>query len=330
MKLSTLSLILLLAALLTISGALLTGPWNLTVGRLFELLFTPHSASLPPQATIVFWQIRLPRIIAALAIGASLSAAGAAYQGMFRNPLVSPDILGVAAGAGLGACLAIWLGLSIFYIQLLAFCGGLLVVLSAGILARAITRHDPALTLVLVGIALGTLCGAGISLIKTLADPYTQLPSITFWLLGGLADITLRDLAFAAPLMIIGCQPLWLLRWRLNLLTLSDDEARSLGIDVARLRLIVVVCATLATASAVAIAGIIGWIGLIVPHTGRLLTGSNHQRLLPVAMGIGAILLLFTDTLARGLSATEIPLGILTSFVGAPFFLALLLRGNRP
>jgi iron complex transport system permease protein len=209
MKLSTLSLILLLAALLTISGALLTGPWNLTVGRLFELLFTPHSASLPPQASIVFWQIRLPRIIAALAIGASLSAAGAAYQGMFRNPLVSPDILGVAAGAGLGACLAIWLGLSIFYIQLLAFCGGLLVVL-------------------------------------------------------------------------------------------------------------------------VAIAGIIGWIGLIVPHTGRLLTGSNHQRLLPVAMGIGAILLLFTDTLARGLSATEIPLGILTSFVGAPFFLALLLRGNRP
>lgn len=249
---------------------------------------------------------------------------------MFRNPLVSPDILGVAAGAGLGACLAIWLGLSIFYIQLLAFCGGLLVVLSAGILARAITRHDPALTLVLVGIALGTLCGAGISLIKTLADPYTQLPSITFWLLGGLADITLRDLAFAAPLMIIGCLPLWLLRWRLNLLTLSDDEARSLGIDVARLRLIVVVCATLATASAVAIAGIIGWIGLIVPHTGRLLTGSNHQRLLPVAMGIGAILLLFTDTLARGLSATEIPRGILTSFVGAPFFLALLLRGNRP
>ena len=212
----------------------------------------------------------------------------------------------------------------------MAFCGGLLVVLSAGILARAITRHDPALTLVLVGIALGTLCGAGISLIKTLADPYTQLPSITFWLLGGLADITLRDLAFAAPLMIIGCLPLWLLRWRLNLLTLSDDEARSLGIDVARLRLIVVVCATLATASAVAIAGIIGWIGLIVPHTGRLLTGSNHQRLLPVAMGIGAILLLFTDTLARGLSATEIPLGILTSFVGAPFFLALRLRGNRP
>lgn len=329
MKTSTLSIMLLLAALLTLSGALLTGPWDLTVGRLFTLLFDPYSASLSPQASIVFWQIRLPRIVAALAIGASLSAAGAAYQGMFRNPLVSPDILGVAAGAGLGACFAIWCGMSALFIQLLAFCGGLLVVAGVGTLSRIIAHRDPALTLVLVGIALGTLCGAGISLIKILADPYTQLPSITFWLLGGLADITPADLIFAAPLMVAGCLPLWLLRWRLNLLTLSDDEARSLGIDVARLRLIVVVCATLSTASAVAIAGIIGWIGLIVPHMGRLLTGSNHQRLLPVAMGLGAILLLLTDTLARGLSATEIPPGVLTSFIGAPFFLALLIRGSR-
>ncbi|WP_434584203.1 FecCD family ABC transporter permease [Klebsiella sp. R390] len=330
MKLSTLSTILLLAGLLTITGALLTGPWNLTVGRLFDLLFVPDSAALSPQASVVFWQIRLPRIGAALGIGAALCAAGTAYQGMFRNPLVSPDILGVAAGAGLGACIAIWCGLSTFFIQFFAFCGGLLVVAGVGALSHVITRRDPALTLVLVGIALGTLCGAGISLIKTLADPYTQLPSITFWLLGGLADITPRDLAFAAPLMIAGCLPLWLLRWRLNLLTLSDDEARSLGIDVTRLRLMVVVCATLTTASAVAIAGIIGWIGLIIPHAGRLLIGSNHQRLLPVSMGLGAILLLFTDTLARGLSATEIPLGILTSFVGAPFFLVLLIRGSRP
>lgn len=330
MKPATLSASLLLAALLVLSAALLTGPWNLTLERLLDLLFDPHSAALPPQAGIVFWQIRLPRIGAALAIGASLSAAGAAYQGMFRNPLVSPDILGVAGGAGLGACLALICGMSTLYIQLFAFCGGLLVVAGVGIVSRAIVRHDPALTLVLVGICLGTLCGAGISLIKILADPYTQLPSITFWLMGGLSDITPGDLAVAAPLMLVGCLPLWLLRWRINLLTLSDDEARSLGINVARLRLIVVACATLATASAVAIAGIIGWVGLIVPHIGRLLTGSNHQRLLPVAMGLGAVLLLLTDTLARGLSASEIPLGILTSFIGAPFFLALLLRRSRP
>lgn len=329
MKISIPILALLLAALLTLGAALLTGQWALTPARLFDLLFHPHSAALPPQASIVFWQIRLPRIAAALAIGAALSAAGVAYQGMFRNPLVSPDILGVAAGAGLGASIAIWCGMSILSVQLFAFCGGLLVVAGVTAIARLATRHDPVLTLVLVGVALGALGGAGISLIKIIADPYTQLPTITFWLLGGLADITRADLALAVPLMAAGCLPLWLLRWRLNLLTLSDDEARSLGVNVARLRLIVVVCATLATASAVAVAGIVGWVGLIVPHMARLLIGSNHQRMLPVAMVLGAVLLLLTDTLARGVCATEIPLGILTAFIGAPFFLALLLRGRR-
>ncbi|WP_038253245.1 FecCD family ABC transporter permease, partial [Yokenella regensburgei] len=242
--------------------------------------------------------------------------------------LVSPDILGVSAGAGLGACTAILLGLPMVLIQLYAFCGGLLVVAGVWLITRRVRRHDPVLTLVLVGIALSTLCGAGISLIKILADPYTQLPSITFWLLGGLSSVTLRDLSVAAPVILTGIVPLLLLRWRMNLLTLSDDEARSLGINVARLRLGLIVCATLITASTVAIAGIIGWIGLVVPHIGRLLTGNNHQQLLPVAMGIGAILLLVTDTLARAASSTEIPLGILTAFVGAPFFLLLLLRGG--
>ena len=165
---------------------------------------------------------------------------------------------------------------------------------------------------------------------QTLADPYTQLPSITFWLLGGLSTITLHDLWFSAPLIFAGLVPLLLLRWRMNLLTLSDDEARSLGINVSRLRLGLIVCATLITACTVAIAGIIGWIGLVVPHIGRLLSGNNHQQLLPVSMGVGAILLLLTDTLARTLSSTEIPLGILTAFIGAPFFLLLLLRGNSP
>ncbi|MSL45576.1 iron chelate uptake ABC transporter family permease subunit, partial [Escherichia coli] len=249
--------------------------------------------------------------------------------GMFRNPLVSPDILGVSAGAGLGACAAILWGLSIVYIQLYAFCGGLMVVAGVWLITRRVTRHDPILTLVLVGIALGTLCGAGISLIKTLADPYTQLPSITFWLLGGLSTVTLRDLCYAAPIILIGSLPLFFLRWRMNLLTLSDDEARSLGLNVTRLRFGLIVCATLITASTVAIAGIIGWVGLVVPHIARLLTGHNHQQLLPMAMCTGAILLLLTDTLARSIGTTEIPLGILTAFVGAPFFLFLLLRGGR-
>lgn len=322
-------ILLLLLAAISITFAAVSGAYHLDMQQLLALIL--RQEDVPVQEHIVFWQIRVPRILAALLLGAALAGAGAGttYQGMFRNPLVSPDILGVSAGAGLGACAAILWGLSIVYIQLYAFCGGLLVVAGVWLITRRVTRHDPVLTLVLVGIALGTLCGAGISLIKTLADPYTQLPSITFWLLGGLSTVTLRDLYYAAPIILIGSLPLFFLRWRMNLLTLSDDEASSLGLNVARLRLGLIICATLITASTVAIAGIIGWIGLVVPHIARLLTGHNHQQLLPVAMSTGAILLLLTDTLARSIGTTEIPLGILTAFVGAPFFLLLLLRGGR-
>ncbi len=327
MRTATLFTLLSTLALLCIALAVFSGAYPLNLRQVIGLLFS--SGSHLPQDQIVFWQIRLPRIAAALLIGAALAGAGTTYQGMFRNPLVSPDILGVAAGAGLGACVAIWLGLPLLLIQLLAFAGGLLVVAGVWLITRQVTRHDPVLTLVLVGIALGTVCGAGISLIKTLADPYTQLPSITFWLLGGLSTVTRADLDLCAPIILLGMLPLLLLRWRMNLLTLADDEARALGINVTRLRMGLIVCATLMTASAVAVAGVIGWVGLVVPHIGRLLTGNNHQRLLPVAMSIGAILLLSTDTLARALSATEIPLGILTAFIGAPFFLLLLLRGGR-
>ncbi|SQA62927.1 Probable ABC transporter permease protein HI_1471 [Yokenella regensburgei] len=326
MKIATLTLMLAALAVMSVTLALISGAYHLDLAQVIALIAQPDTLS--PEDRIVFWQIRLPRILAALLLGAALAGAGTTYQGMFRNPLVSPDILGVSAGAGLGACTAILLGLPMVLIQLYAFCGGLLVVAGVWLITRRVRRHDPVLTLVLVGIALSTLCGAGISLIKILADPYTQLPSITFWLLGGLSSVTLRDLSVAAPVILTGIVPLLLLRWRMNLLTLSDDEARSLGINVARLRLGLIVCATLITASTVAIAGIIGWIGLVVPHIGRLLTGNNHQQLLPVAMGIGAILLLVTDTLARAASSTEIPLGILTAFVGAPFFLLLLLRGG--
>lgn len=326
MKTSTLLSLLCASLVLCLAGAMVSGAYSLTPQQLMALVLTGGETSAADH--IVFWQIRIPRILAAILIGAALAGAGTTYQGMFRNPLVSPDILGVAAGAGLGACTAILFGLPMWLIQLYAFVGGMLVVAGVWLITRHISRHDPVLALVLVGIALGTLCGAGISLIKTLADPYTQLPSITFWLLGGLSTLTAGDLCYSAPVILAGVAPLLLLRWRMNLLTLSDDEARSLGIHVTRLRLGLIVCATLITASAVAIAGVIGWIGLIVPHIGRLLTGSNHQRLLPVSMAVGGILLLLTDTLARSLSSTEIPLGILTAFIGAPFFLLLLLRGG--
>ncbi|WP_369115660.1 FecCD family ABC transporter permease [Edwardsiella tarda] len=324
------TLLLLGLALLCIGIALFSGAYRLSMGQILHLLLQQGDPSPTLSAEIVLWRIRLPRIAAALLIGAALAGAGCVYQGMFRNPLVSPDILGVAAGAGLGACAAILLGMPMILIQLCSFAGGLAVISTVLIIARYAQRLDPVLTLVLIGIALGTLCGAGISLIKTLADPYTQLPSITFWLLGSLATISATDLALMAPLILLGCVPMLLLRWRINLLTLSDDEANSLGVNVKRLRLILIVSATLVTAAAVSVAGIIGWIGLVIPHIGRLLVGDNHQSLLPLSIALGALLLLTTDTLARTLSSSEIPLGILTAFIGAPFFLALLLRGRRP
>src|SRR5690606_16983908 len=262
-------------------------------------------------------------------VGGALAAAGAAYQGMFRNPLVSPDILGVSAGAGLGAVLGIFLGLPLPWVQLLAFVGGLLAVSLVYLLASRIRRHDPVLVLVLAGVALGTLLGAGISLLKILADPYSQLPSITFWLLGGLNGVSFADLASAAPLMLAGLLPLALLRWRINLLSLSDEEAAALGLNISRIRLLLILSATLMTASAVAITGIIGWIGLVVPHMARLLVGPEFSRLLPASLLLGASFLLLTDTLARTLAGIELPLGILTALIGAPFFLLLLARGGR-
>ncbi|MDF0535800.1 iron ABC transporter permease [Shewanella sp. A32] len=307
--------------------ALTSGKYPLNLADIGHLLIDNKSAD--PQLSIVFWQIRMPRMLAAVMIGAGLAAAGTAYQGMFRNPLVSPDILGVAAGAGMGASVAILLGLSMLLIQSLAFAGGLLVVGLVCVIARFTQRQDPVLSLVLIGIAVGTVCSAMISLIKVLADPYTELPSITFWLLGGLNSITLSDLKIAAPLTLLGILPLWLLRWRMNLLSLPDEEASALGVNVVRLRAVFIISATLITASAVAIAGIIGWVGLVIPHICRMLTGANNQRLLPMAMATGAILLLVTDTLARTVSAVELPLGILTALIGAPFFLLLLMRRER-
>ena len=281
------------------------------------------------QATRVVWELRLPRIAAALVVGAALSTAGAAYQTMFRNPLVSPDILGVSSGAGLGAILAIYLNWSLFGVQMAAFVGGLLAVGIVLSLARTLRHHPPILILVLAGMAVGTLLGAGLSLIKILADPYSQLPSMTFWLLGGLSAVRSYEV-WPAVMMVGACIiPIWLLRWRINVLALQDDEARSLGMPVSALRGLLIVCATLMTAVCVALAGIIGWVGLLIPHVARLLVGPDFSRLLPVCLIVGAAFLLLTDTLARSIGTLELPLGVLTALVGAPGFLLLLARGAR-
>jgi iron complex transport system permease protein len=280
-------------------------------------------------AETVVLQVRGPRILAALLVGAALAAAGTAYQGMFRNPLVSPDILGVSAGAALGAVLGIFFSQSILVIQLGAFAGGLAAVGLVYAVGANVRRHDPILSLILAGIVLGTMLGAFIALIKYLADPYNQLPAITYWLLGSLAAVSPRDLALAAPFALAGLVPLYLLRWRMNLLSLSDDEARALGVPVGRLRLAVVCAATLMTAAAVAISGIIGWVGLLIPHAARMLVGPEFSRLLPLAMVLGAAFLLAVDTVARTVAPIEVPPGVLTALIGTPFFLWLFVSAKR-
>jgi iron complex transport system permease protein len=317
--------VLLLSLLAGALFALTIGPVPISPGDILATLIGRDTG----QAGVVIWNIRLPRVLAAMLVGAALAAAGASYQIMFRNPLVSPDILGVSSGAALGAVCAIFLSLPILAIQGFAFAGGLLAVALVSTIASAVRGVDTTLVLVLTGVVMGALAGAATSLLKVMADPYDQLPAITFWLLGSLARVNSGDLLPVLPAVILGLIPLVLLRWRINVLSLGDDEARALGIDASRLRLMVIAAATLITASVVAIAGVVGWVGLVIPHIARMLVGPSFAVLLPVAAVIGAGYLLLVDTLSRTLGAVEIPLGILTAVLGAPFFLWLLARGRR-
>jgi iron complex transport system permease protein len=320
-------LLLLLAAIVVALG---TGPYAVSPLQILTALSHHGSGTGVNDGAIdtVLFRIRLPRVAAAVLIGAGLSAAGAAYQSLFRNPLASPDLLGVSAGAGLGAVVGILLGLPVVVIQFFGFGGGLLTVAIVILLAAKLGRGD-ILILVLAGIVIGTLAGAGIALVKVLADPYDQLPAITFWLLGSLAAIKTADVTAVAPAMVVGLALLVLMRWRIGVLSLGDDEARTLGIEVGRLRTLVIVAATLLTASAVAISGVIGWVGLMVPHIARLIVGPRFDRMLPVAVLIGAIFMTLIDTIARTAARVEIPLGILTALVGGPVFVWLLARSRR-
>jgi iron complex transport system permease protein len=292
-----------------------------------KLTGAPHG--LPASIDTVVLNVRGPRIVAAILVGAALAAAGAAYQGLFRNPLVSPDILGVSSGAALGAVVGIYLSLGVVAIQTLAFLVGLGAVAVVYVVGAALRRHDPVLVLVLAGIVIGTLLGSCVSLLKYLADPYNQLPAITFWLLGSLASVTLGDVRAVAPSVLLGLVPLVLLRWQMNVMTLGEDEARALGVDTRRLRLTVVAAATLMTAGVVSISGVVGWIGLLVPHLARFLVGPDFRRLLPASILLGAGYLLAVDTLARTVARIEIPLGVLTAFIGAPFFIWILAASRR-
>jgi len=322
--------LLLLATVVLVAFAV--GRYPVSPGELVRVLEaklfgTPHS--LPATIDTVVFSVRGPRIVAALLVGAALAASGAAYQSLFRNPLVSPDILGVSAGAAFGAVLGIFFSLEVWAIQSLAFVFGLVAVAIAYSIAASLRGHDPILVLVLAGVVLGSLLGACIALVKYLADPYNQLPAITYWLLGSLAATNPGDVWSTVLPVLIGLVTLWLLRWRITVLSLGDEEAASLGVQVRRVRVAVIAAATLVTAAVVSISGIIGWIGLIVPHVARLLVGADFRRLLPVAALLGGGFLLGVDTLARTAARIEIPLGVLTAFVGTPLFLWLLATARR-
>ena len=276
----------------------------------------------------IFFNIRLPRILLACMVGCCISTAGAAYQGVFQNPMAAPDILGASSGAAFGAALAILMGCTSWGITGLAFISSLITVCLVMLVSKYATG-DKVLGLILGGIIISSLFSSGTSYVKLVADPNDQLPKITYWLMGSLTEANMHQVGFVVVPMLLGIIPLIFLRWRINILTLGDEEARSIGVDTTRVRVIVIICSTLITAASVSVSGMIGWIGLVVPHFARRMIGNNYMRLLPMTMIVGAAFLLAVDDISRNLTAMEIPLGILTSLVGAPFFIYLITRKER-
>jgi iron complex transport system permease protein len=312
--------------------AFTVGRYPVTLGELAEILVSRlagRPTAVPPAVENVVLLVRGPRVVAAVLVGAALAVAGTAFQGLFRNPLVSPDILGASTGAALGAVLGIYFSLGVIGIEGLAFVGGLIAVAAVYVIGSLLHSRDPILVLVLTGVVVGALLGAGVGLVKYLADPYNQLPAMTFWLLGSLAATTVSDLMPLTAPVALGTTVLIALRWRLNVMSLAEDEARTLGLAVGPLRIAIVAAATLVTSASVATSGVIGWVGLVVPHLARALVGPDFHRLIPTAALLGGGYLLFIDTLARTVAPVEIPLGILTAVIGTPFFIWLLANMQR-
>lgn len=306
-------------------ASLCFGNYQISLTHLYHAIIgqiTDHTVISPIETNIIF-SLRLPRMLAAIGIGAALAISGTAYQNIFQNPLVSPDLLGVSNGAAVGAALAILLNLHSFGTQILALIFGLIAVLLSVTIPRLMGRSTN-LTLVLAGVVVSGLMQAILGLLKYLADPDSQLQSIVYWQLGSLSKVTVGNLISVLPMMLIGLIVLYIMRWRLTVLGLGDAAAQSMGINVVFERRLVVFSATLLTAASVCLSGPIGWIGLVVPHMARMLIGPNTRYALPLSGLIGAIFLLLVDTLARTLSAGEIPLSILTGFIGTPIFIYIL------
>ena len=306
------------------------GRYGVPLGQVVRILLSgvlPLEQTWTDNMAIAVLNVRLPRILLACLVGCGLSAAGTGYQTVFQNPMAAPDILGASSGACFGAALAILTGQGAVMITVFAFLASLLSVALVYLVGNH-TRGNRVVNLLLAGIMVGSLFSACTSYIKLVADPTNQLPQITYWLMGSLSGTRMGTVRFAAVCMAVGLVPLLLLRWRMNLLTLSPDEARAMGVHTDRLRLAVILSSTVLTAAAVSVSGMIGWVGLVIPHLSRRIVGSDCRRLMPMSCLFGAAFLLLVDNMARCLTATEIPIGILTAFVGAPFFIYLMVKGG--
>lgn len=324
-------LALALIAVATAAISLMLGRYPIDPAQAVAMLVNqvvPLDPTWTDQQATLFFNVRLPRILLALMVGCCLAVAGAAYQGTFQNPLVSPDILGASQGAAFGAAVAILLGLSSFMTSVFAFGFALFTVLLV-LLISARARGNHMMVVVLAGVMVSSLFQAGVSYAKLVADPTDELADITYWLMGSLTGANMREIGMVFPVMLIGCAVLFILRWRINILTMGDDEAATMGVNAKRTRIVVIIAATLVTASSVCVTGMIGWVGLIIPHLCRMLVGADYRRLIPASMLMGASFLLIVDDIARLATTAEIPIGILTAFVGAPFFLYLITRRKK-
>ncbi len=318
---------MLLVLVFVVSAGL--GRFPLSPLKVLRLLWVRlFTVDVPPdlqQASLILFKIRLPRLLGAALVGAALAVSGAAYQGLFQNPLVSPDVLGVTAGAAFGAVLSLLLGLDTVVLLIISFLCGLVTALLVSLFARMV-KGQVHLALVLSGIMAGSLLSSATSLVKLVADPTNVLPAMTYWLMGGFSAVKEYQLLIAAPAIILSLGLLLALRWRINLLTMGEEEARTLGARVPQSRALLILAATLATASSVAICGPVGWVGLVIPHFARMVAGSDFRILMPVSLLMGASFLILVDDFSRLLTTSEIPTGILTSFVGVPGFLLLIYR----
>ncbi len=318
--------LLIIGPLLCIMFSLFLGRYPLKIEDILGVLWHGLTGGGSEPETVhqtIVWTIRLPRAILGSLVGASLAVSGTALQGLFRNPLVSSGMLGVSSGAGFGAALAIILFNFMPAIYFSSFGFGILAVLLAYMIGK-IYNTTPAIMLVLGGVIVSSVFAALLSFAKYIADPYEDLPSIVFWLMGSLASANYRDILISAVPMLTGMTGIFLVRWRINVLSMGDREARTLGIDTRKNRLLVIASATLATAGAVCVAGIIGWVGLVIPHIGRIVAGNDNRKLVPVTISLGACFLVLIDNLGRIITGGEIPLSILTALVGGPFFVYLL------